>query len=237
MKKFPLIFTVLWLSVLALMLWAGFWQLRRADEKLKIKRHMEQNLIHQPQTLEQWQSIASYEQVTTAGHFADWHLLMANQIINGQIGYFVFSPFKTEEGIWLLVNRGWVANINQDFSVNDAPVQITGFVAQWPRPGVQLGEQSFTLEDVQEVTYLPEQQTLKLLKSRLCKQQKDKGCFIFNSVIKLDPVAAFGYVREWQLPRMTVEKHRAYAVQWFSMSFVLCLIYAVFLRKVYASKN
>ena len=52
-----------------------------------------------------------------------------------------------------------------------------------------------------------------------------------------DAAAPHGFVRKWQQPVMTPAKHQAYAVQWFSMSAVLCLVWLIFIRKHYASKN
>lgn len=232
-KRFPWIFSLLWLLILMVMLWAGFWQLGRADEKRVINQRMADGLHHTPSTWHEWQQLNAFDQVGVIGEFADTHLLLDNQIIDGQIGYHVFTAFNTEQGFWLLVNRGWHSGETSGFDVTRTRISIKGLVGDWPRPGIQLGEQSIMNQAIQHVTYLPKQQVFSMLKTRLCQQATDNECIILPVVLKLSPDADFGYKRKWSLPRMTAEKHQAYAIQWFTMSLVLCLVYVIFLKKYY----
>ncbi len=218
------------------MIWAGFWQLGRADEKRLINQRMTNGVLKAPETAAQWQATAAFEQVTVSGRFHSTHLLLDNQIMGGQIGHFVFTAFQTVEGLWLLINRGWVAD-ESELASPDGEVKLEALVADWPAPGVQLGEQTVVNQDVQHVTYLNQEATVSMLETRLCQQSNQQECIILPLVLKLDPQMEHGFKRQWQLPRMTVEKHQAYAAQWFTMSLVLCLVYGIFLRKMYASKN
>lgn len=217
------------------MLWAGFWQLGRADEKAEINTRLAGSNINQPILSADWDKLHAFDQVKISGQYANLHFLLDNQIIDGQVGHFVFSAFETAEGIRLLINRGWVTDVQQDFEVNNNEVAVSALVADWPRPGIQLGEQTVVNEVIQHVTYLPKQQVHELLKLRLCSEPVDSRCQVLPVVLKLNPQMEYGYVRKWQLPRMTAEKHRAYAVQWFTMSLVLCFIYVIFIRKNYSS--
>ena len=231
-KRFPWIFSILWLAVLVVMLWAGFWQLGRAEEKNEINQRMVDGYHHMPTSLNDWQQLKAFDQVGVVGEFAKTHLLLDNQIIEGQVGYFVFTAFETEQGLWLLINRGWHAGETAKLDVTSERIQIKGLVGDWPRPGIQLGEQAVMDQAVQHVTYLPQEQVFSMLKTRLCQQVADNKCIILPVVLKLSPEAEFGYIRKWSLPRMTAEKHQAYAIQWFTMSLVLCLVYAIFLKKL-----
>ncbi|TDR20573.1 cytochrome oxidase assembly protein ShyY1 [Marinicella litoralis] len=217
------------------MLWAGFWQLGRAEEKSAINVKMAEAIFKQPVNTDDWEQLSAFDSVAVTGHYANTHFLLDNQIMDGQVGHFVYSAFKTTRGIWLLINRGWVADDQQDFNATGAQVALRGLVADWPRPGVQLGEQVLENQSIQHVTYLPQAQVHGLLKQRLCSVDVGRECAILPVVLKLDPAMEQGYHRKWQLPRMTADKHQAYAVQWFTMSLVLCLIYVVFLRKIYSS--
>ncbi len=236
MKKFPWVFTAIWLAVLSVMIWAGFWQLGRAEEKRLINQRLTNGVLKQPKTAAEWQAVAAFEKVSVSGEFHPTHLLLDNQIMAGQIGHFVFSAFRTVDGLWLLLNRGWVAK-QPDLMAPAGPQTLEALVADWPSPGVQLGEQTVANQAVQHVTYLNQEATLGMLKERLCQHMNQQECIILPRVLKLDPDMAHGFKRQWQLPRMTVEKHQAYATQWFTMSVVLCLVYGIFLRKMYASKN
>lgn len=218
------------------MVWAGFWQLGRAEEKRLINQRLTEGVLKQPQDLAAWQHTAAFEQVAVTGRFHPTHLLLDNQIMDGQIGHFVFTAFQTVEGLWLLINRGWVSG-EADVKVPDDELKLEALVADWPAPGVQLGEQKVVDQAIQHVTYLEQEATMAMLKERLCERNSPQECIVLPRVLKLDPQMAHGFKRQWQLPRMTVEKHQAYAAQWFTMSLVLCLVYGIFLRKMYASKD
>ncbi|MGJ8664283.1 MAG: SURF1 family protein [Marinicella sp.] len=236
-KRFPWMFSLLWLLILLVMLWAGFWQLSRADEKRDIEVKMKGGKNHLPKTVKDWQALEPFDHVQITGQFSNTHFLLDNQIMDGQIGYFVFTVFKTNNDIWLLINRGWSNQELIDLEIdNFAEIELTGLLADWPVPGVQLGEQQVLEQAVQHVTYLSQNPVTELLKSRHCKQNNMDECIILARVLKLDPGMEYGYKRHWQLPRMTVAKHQAYAIQWFTMSLVLCLIYMIFLRKTYMKK-
>ncbi len=216
------------------MIWAGFWQWSRAEEKIIIKQHMAAGINHTPEAIEDWQQLDDYQPVKISGNYVNNHFFLANQFNKGQAGFNVYTVFRTEPGIWLLINRGWSVSDEIAVEVSPQATSIEGFIAAWPRPGVQLGEQEFSDEESQQVTYLPLAQTRVLLMQRLCDSA---DCQILDRVIKLSPSAEHGFVREWQAPMMTAERHRAYAFQWFAMSLALCIIYFIYLRKLYASKT
>ncbi len=227
----------MWLTILLVMLWAGFWQLGRAEEKRIINERLSVGEVQEPETEQQWMAQLAFERVKFSGHYSNTHFLLDNQIMDGQVGFFVYTTFKTTAGLWLLVNRGWHDQEQTDFDVIDEFDSLEGLVADWPRPGVKLGEQLILNQDIQHVTYLDQTATLKTLKQRLCEQNTGVGCIILPLVLKLDPGMPHGYKREWQLPRMTVAKHQAYAAQWFTMSLVLCLVYGIFMKKHFAKEK
>lgn len=239
-KTFPWVFSLLWLVILMVMIWAGFWQLRRAEEKRIIQSKVAAGQIHTPVTVAEWLALDAFDQIQVKGQFFDTHFLLDNQIMDGQVGYFVFTSFKLSSGIWVLINRGWTQTAPADFDVlaesAGTELMLTALIADWPKPGIQLGEQVVTEQAVQHVTYLTQKPVIELLKLRHCEQSRHDDCIILPRVLKLDPAMDHGFKRQWQLPRMTVAKHQGYAVQWFTMSLVLCLIYIIFLKKTYMAK-
>ncbi len=237
LKKFPWVFSLLWLIILLVMISAGFWQLSRAEEKNQINNRMAAGEVNKPRSTQDWQQLKVFDQVEISGQYRNTHFLLDNQIMDGQVGFFVFTVFKTVDDVLLLVNRGWSADDQQNFDVQADNQLITALLADWPRPGIQLGEQAINNQAIQHLTYLEEQPTTALLKQRHCDSNDGETCIILPRVVKLDAAMDNGFKRVWQLPRMTVEKHRAYATQWFSMSVVLCIIFVIFVRKTYANKN
>ncbi len=219
------------------MLWAGFWQLRRADEKQDINDRLSAELIKRPLSEQDWQNQKAFDQVKIHGQFSNTHFLLDNQIMDGEVGFFVFTAFKTSEGLWLLVNRGWHDQDGINFDVTEDLMQLKALVSDWPRPGIKLGEQTVLNQNVQHVTYLDSTATIEVLKQRLCEQNSGVGCIILPLVLKLDPTMAHGFKRDWQLPKMTVAKHQAYAAQWFTMSLVLVLVFGIFIKKQFAQNK
>ena len=232
--KFPWVFTGLWLSILLVMIWAGFWQLDRAKQKQHIHQQMQSAEIKQPKSWSDWQKINNYQSIRVTGHYHNTHFLLANQFHDGQVGFAVLTAFLTDDEIWLLVNRGWTVSAGIDVSVPENRTELVGMPSAWPRPGVQLGEQVFQDKSRQQVTYLPIDDTKVFMTRHLCQRGE---CDILDRVIKLDAAEEYGFVRDWQAPMMTAARHRAYAFQWFIMSLALCLIYIYFIRKFYAFKK
>ena len=237
MKQFPWLFSTMWLLILLVMISAGFWQLSRAEEKRAINARLAAGEVNKPQTTQDWQPLIAFDQVQVQGKFVNTHFLLDNQIMDERVGFFVFTTFKTFDGILLLINRGWSNDDQQNFDVLPGQHKLTALLADWPRPGIQLGEQIVNNQAIQHLTYLDQQLTTDILKQRHCQQNNVEDCIILPRVLKLAVDMDHGFKRHWQLPRMTVEKHRAYATQWFTMSLVLCIIYAVFLNKTYIKNN
>ena len=54
------------------------------------------------------------------------------------------------------------------------------------------------------------------------------GISLLPQVVLLDPNAAAGFVREWKpYYGISVQRHQAYAFQWFALATTLALIYIV----------
>ena len=238
-SRFPWFFSVLWLAVLLLMLRLGFWQLDRAEEKRNLLVQLNQTThptITQADTL---QKVSRFQTIKAEG---DWDpavtFYLENQFNQGQVGFHVYGVMSFfDDSVYALINRGWVKDLT---SVHGELTNKREWILQqsdWPRPGVQLGEQVLTAEDKQQVTYLTEDVTQKWLKARFCGQKNNNDCIILPFIFKLNQHMPDGFERDWKTQMMSPEKHKAYAVQWFTMSLVLLLLYLVFLRKNHASEN
>ncbi|MFV0542217.1 MAG: SURF1 family protein [Marinicella pacifica] len=234
MRTFPWFFTLLWLAVFLLMVWLGFWQLDRAEQKDQIHQQMQSGEYKQPKSGSDWQKINDYQTIRVTGRYDNTHFLLANQFHDGQVGFYVMTAFLTDNNLWLLVNRGWTASAGVDVSVPEGETELIGLLSAWPRPGVQLGDQIFKEMSKQQVTYLPVHQTKVFLTQQVCQRG---DCQILDRIVKLNVGADHGFVRDWQAPMMTAARHRAYAFQWFMMCLALCLLYFYFLFKSDAFKK
>lgn len=215
------------LLLLALLLWLGFWQLDRAQQKQALQTAFATQLA-QPyvplNTVAAADPTSRYRRVEVSGHFDDQHqILLDNQINNGQVGYHVYLPLlPTNSGPAVLVNYGWVAMDAArrpllDQAIPQESVTIRGRLAQPANPGLLLAnpiaaEVQWPLA-VQHVDY--------------AELAKVLGYPLLPAVVLLDPQSVFGYRRAWQpdFGGFGPERHHGYAVQWFTLAAVLLVLY------------
>ncbi len=219
--------------MLALLLALGFWQLDRARQKEALAAAFAAyaRLPAVPVSTLDPAAAARYRRVTAMGRYdLDHQILLDNQVQDGRPGYHVLTPLRLPDVPWaILVNRGWVpAGESRDrlpeIVLADADVVISGRLGQPANPGLRLGQASGGWPRlVQHVDY--------------AALAADLGYPLAPAVILLDPGAAGGPVREWQVHAAGFgpQRHRGYAVQWFALAATLLVIYvAVNTRRVAA---
>lgn len=234
MKKPPIIPLLTVAFFVILMTSLGFWQLRRTHEKEQLLELLADDKITQIQHKAQIKSLPQYANIELNGHFLNApQLLLDNQIESGKQGYHVFTPFLADDlDLYIMVNRGWIAKKPFDKNTIMAeakPTKIAGKINLPPQVGIQLGEIVLNQDkDHQVVTYFDKEKISAFLHETLCK---NLSCLVSNKVLLLDKDQLSGFKREWKPVIMPPSKHMAYAVQWFSMTIVLILIFVYWLRK------
>lgn len=229
--------TILTVCVLPLLIFLGFWQLSRADEKRAIQQAFEQKQQQDPVPIQQLildqddQQLA-FTPVSVTGEFDQTHIvLLDNQVVNGHVGYDVLVPLqlasalsdsskessRTEpqlKELWVLVNRGWVqAPATRDQlpdipPLSDAEMELQGSVYVSPGEAFLLAEQNW--QD-QQWPLVIQSVDVSLLSKTL-----ERNFFPFEVRLQAsEPVALNAH---WQAVSVQPEKHIAYAVQWFAMA-------------------
>ena len=234
MKKPPLIPTLIVIAFVILMTNLGFWQLGRASEKELLLELLADDKITQIQKKDQIKQLPQYANIEMQGHYLDApQLLLDNQINQQQIGYHIFTPFELDGlNLTIMVNRGWIAK--DDFkaevlSINSQPTTIIGKLNHIPQVGIQLGEIELSKDKAQQViTYFDKDKVPLFLHENLCTSL---NCVISNKVLLLRQDQAQGFKRNWNPIIMPPSKHVGYAVQWFSMTLVLIMIFVYWVRK------
>lgn len=216
----------------------GFWQIDRAAEKEHIQELFEQRTELPPVGLENKlldTEALKYRQVAVRGHYdSQHHILLDNKVYNTVAGYHVLTPFKiAKTGNVVLVNRGWVPGglDRRVLPIIESPeneIEVTGIISI---PSSKV----FTLSDYNRAGdgWPAVYQWIDF---------KDiahaTGDDILPMIILLDPKDEYGFVRNWSKVNLKPEKNISYAAQWFTMAFVLIVIYIVVnLRKVEVSTN
>ncbi|MDJ0926329.1 MAG: SURF1 family protein [Gammaproteobacteria bacterium] len=205
---------------------AGIWQLGRADEKRALLASFADgaadDMLDGP-VPDSRMSALRYRRIRLQGRFdSTRQVLLDNVVVDGQAGYHVLTPLRTETGS-VLVNRGWVAadpdrSVLPDIKVSEAPRQITGQLDRLPVPGIRLEPPAADARAAWP------RRALFPTAGQLTAQI---GYPVMDYQVLLAPDAADGFRRDWQPTTMTPDTHLGYAVQWFAFAIVLAAIYVV----------
>jgi surfeit locus 1 family protein len=221
-----IVVSLLALAGLALFISLGNWQMRRADEKLARQALFE---ARQASTLSlpgRLVEAGQYEwaRISARGEFvADKTVLLDNKIAHGRAGFQVVTPLRLEGGsLTLLVNRGWVAagprrEVLPEIKTPAGPQQLEGVAVVPTARFVELGKDAAA----------PEGRVWQNL--TLARFAQWSGLSLQPVVMQQTNETSDGLERAWEPPNLGADKHRSYALQWYSMA-VLILVLYVFLN-------
>jgi surfeit locus 1 family protein len=199
----------------------GNWQLQRATYKLELQQRVElasrRPPVQVPVSLVPTEDLAFYR-VEARGEFRpEFSIFLDNKVHEGAVGYQVLTPLKlVNSEMHVLVDRGWVAAAatRSETPVVRTPggeVQVEGFAVPPPTRFLELSPQVVTGRVWQNLHLDRYEQQYKIaLQPVVVQQRNDLGD---------------GLVRDWKPLDTGVDKHRAYALQWFVMSAVIIILY------------
>lgn len=234
-KWFPAVLTLVLLIILARL---GFWQLDRAEEKRNILFNQQQKLklpVITVTDLETDTEKLKFRRVQIKGIFDPrYQMFIDNKIHHGKPGYLVVTPFKVNNSdTYVLVNRGWVPmNLDRKILPNiESPktiVSISGQVKIDPRDVADFGSGNRSNQGWPAVV-----------------RWVDITAFSNETKFKVQPFLLLlskdqehGFIREWKFVTLPPEKSTSYAMTWFSLAFVLLIIFfGVNTQKVKSSEN
>ena len=207
-------------AFIALTVALGNWQTRRAEEKLEAGRVLDEAargpaLQVPPARVD----AAAFERrrVAARGTFvARDTLFLDNKVMHGAAGYHVVTPLKLESGgMHILVNRGWIAAGERSrLPEVPTPEGVQTIEGTAVVPGSRI------LELAPEDASGPRRQNLVL-----AREEKRLGLELQPFVIEQTSEARDGLVRTWERPDSGVERHRGYALQWYSFAALAAALY------------
>ncbi len=220
-------FTAVTVLMVSLMVLLGFWQLARAHEKrdlteLYASRQAAAALPLAELTSRNPNDLA-YLSVELAGEFLPHrYFLLDNRIYQGRFGNEVVAVMQLAAGGFVLVNRGWVEADSARRSLPRVPtldgnVRVRGHVYVPPGDPYLLGDQAPPVgwpKRMQAVQMGPMAEALEVPVQQL-----------FPFVVRLSAGEPGSLTVDWQVVNVSPEKHQGYAAQWFTMAFVLALLY------------
>ena len=217
------------LILFPLLIFLGLWQLDRADEKRIIDDGVNSAIAKPALELSSFDlktlSNEVYRSAKIKGSFDTQHqFLLDNRTYLGKPGYHILTPFIFESDHGhsaVLINRGWInyqdtrENI-PSIEVTEKEMEIHGTIKEIPR--------SIVLNETTQQQNEPNKP--KLIQSvQIAELNNSLEYTLLPIMIELDKTDANGFIREWQPYYGSIDKHKAYATQWFSMAAILLFLY------------
>jgi surfeit locus 1 family protein len=149
-------------------------------------------------------------------------VFLDNRTMQGRAGFFVVTPLiQPDAKHAVLVQRGWVPRHVQDRTLLPdvplikGPVQVMGVFAPPPSKLYELGpEAQGSIRQNIDVQAMADQWSLPLIHASVQQTQAQPD----------EP----GLLRDWPVVASDVHKHYGYALQWFSLSALIFLLYVWF---------
>ncbi len=222
--------TLVTIALLYTMMSLGFWQLDRADFKDTLQQKIEQRKNLSAVGLGEL-SVSTEERryvpVKFMAEFDGQHsFLLDNKILDGRVGYHVFTPVKVSDAKAVLVSRGFVemGRTRDQLPEIKTPVgtiEFKGLLDMSPSRALVLAE------NVQQTERWP----VVLQYVDLEEISRILGYELYDMVLWLDAAEADhkNGVFKYDLPVLNLNsaKNNGYAFQWFAMSVALLVIYLV----------
>lgn len=213
----------------------GNWQMRRGDAKLALQAQADE--VARASSAEIAPTLSAIEdaagrvplKVRANGVFDPaGTVYLDNRMLDGVAGYYVITPLLMGEGLpAVLIDRGWKARDMQDRTRVSAATPLAGRVSveglAVPRPSAlfELGDKGEQRVPGiwQNLDYAAYERATGRKVARFVIQQRAEG---------QGGSAADGLRREWARPASGVEKHRGYALQWYSLAALIAALTAYF---------
>jgi surfeit locus 1 family protein len=212
--------TLPFLLLIALCLIAARWQWQRAEFKQQRVQEFAAATSAEPRSLSAAldSPLASgFERVHIKGRLkSDQVILLDNRLRDGQYGVDVYVPLQNDNKRTILLGLGW---ISADRSRRIAPpipplpdtIDGTALLVAPPASGLKLGAEVIAPD-------VPFPLVLSRIDIVALRQKLDLAELPDRIALLAPDYPQPGFVRDWQLPGIGVERHRGYALQWLSFA-------------------
>jgi surfeit locus 1 family protein len=208
----------------------GSWQMYRLNWKNNLIKEIGQKISAAPIDLPyDWSKFADliYNQVIIKGSFIndkEIHLYAGSRVYKGEPGYLILTPFKRDDGSYILVNRGWVSEKvktqnKRPGSLIERETEVTGFLMEdeertWITPDNDIDKNLWLWIDMDAIKQTTgfDMPYYVVMKKMHDKNEIPLGKDIITANIRND--------------------HFAYAFIWFGSAISLAVIYVLTLRKM-----
>ncbi|KAF0802958.1 hypothetical protein A6D6_03867 [Alcanivorax xiamenensis] len=227
--------TVLTLVVVAVCLSLSWWQWQRADEKRAWLADQADKAAGAPLSLSGAlrRRDRQHLPITVSGELDNARpVLLDNRMNQGIAGYYLLSPLRTDDGHWVLINRGWLPR-GDDRAVLPTVAPVTGPLTV---KGTLYEPSGRTL--VLKDTPLPDHQwPLRVQKVDFAAIGARLGVELAPFEIRLAADQGLGdqppLPKPWQDAETTLspQRHEAYALQWLGLAVAALVVFLVASRR------
>lgn len=219
------------LSVIAICLALGNWQLNRADYKRDLQAQRDQANALAPlaaDSIEQLTGSTEGRRVTLRGQWVVGKtIFLDNRTHNGHPGFFVIAPMRLEKSKRVvLVLRGWVAanlrNRTQVPSITSSsdPIELIGYAQRELAQSMQLAAEAEPSAQQRIWQYFDYD-----------KFNRWSGMNVARWIVRQTSDSTDQLVRDWPVAGDGVDRHLGYAFQWFAMAFAAFVFLILLLLK------
>jgi surfeit locus 1 family protein len=209
-------------AFIALAISLGTWQTRRAEEKLELGLRLDEAArgpVLSVPSVRLEASTLERRRVSARGHFvAQATLFLDNKVLMGVAGYHVLTPLKLEgSGLHVIIDRGWIAAGDRSrLPAISAPEGLQTIEGTAVMPSTRF------VELAPEAAGGPRRQNLVI-----AREEQRLGLRLQPFVVEQASDAQDGLARQWERPDSGVDRHRSYALQWYSFAFLTVALYVV----------
>jgi surfeit locus 1 family protein len=209
-------------AFIALTVAMGAWQTRRAEEKLEAGRRVDEMArapaLQVPATRIEPAGVERRRVAARGTFVARGTFFLDNKTMRGVAGYHVVTPLRLDgSGASVLVNRGWIAAGERSR------------LPEVPTPeGVQTIEGVAVVPSSRFLELGPESESGRVRENLVVsREEKRLGLSLQPFVIEQTSDAGDGLVRAWERPDTGVDRHRSYALQWYSFAALAAVLYVI----------
>ncbi|MBC7782124.1 MAG: SURF1 family protein [Proteobacteria bacterium] len=235
--------TLALIAVLALTVSAGRWQLQRAADKVVLQGVIDAAASAVPVPVQSLGASAALEAlawrpIEAVGRFdAERVVLLDNRTREGVAGYEVLTPFVLSGSAdVLLVNRGWIAAPARrdrlpQIATPDGEVRLIGLATVPSTRFIELRAQTDDTSRWQNWTIdrARARWGLDLLAFAMLQTGETRPVGVVSASAAQGAQAAVvpadGLMRIWPRPDAGIDKHRGYALQWFSFASIALVVW------------
>jgi surfeit locus 1 family protein len=207
---------------IALTIALGAWQTRRAEEKLEAGRRVDEMArapaLQVPATRIEPAGVERRRVAARGTFVALGTFFLDNKTMRGVAGYHVVTPLRLDGGgPAVLVNRGWIAAGERSR------------LPEVPTPeGVQTIEGVAVVPSSRFLELAPESESGRMRENLVVSREERRlGLSLQPFVIEQTSDAGDGLVRSWERPDTGADRHRSYALQWYSFAALAAALYVV----------